>query len=136
MIEALLVGIATKAVTSNTFATAIGNRWYDTEAPEDATFPYAVITHTTAFPEHTFTARIYEAVFTVNLFSNKRSNTEIDDIFGKFVTLFEPAAGSGWVAITVSGYTQVLFRMTNWFRWRNDDVWQYTVELTAKIQKN
>ena len=136
MIQAFLTGLRTKAITSNTFSTAIGGRWYDTEAPEGAALPYAVVTNTTTLPEHTFSTNVYEMVFTCNLFSNTRGNAEIDDIFGKFVDLFEPTAGAGWVAITVSGYAQVMFRMSNWFRFRADDHWQYTIELTARIQQN
>ncbi len=136
MIEAFLTGLRTKAVTSNTFATAIEDRWYDTEAPEDATLPYAVVTNTTSFPSHTFSTNVYEMIFTVNLFSNHRDALEIDDVFGKFMDLFEPAAGAGWVEITVTGFTQVMFRVSNFFRFRADDHWQYTIELTARIQQN
>jgi len=136
MIQAFLVGFITKATTSNTFNTAIGGRVYDTEGPEGATYPYAVITNTTAIPSHTFSTNVYEMVFTFNIFSNTRANTEIDELFDKFTALMEPSAGSGWVAITVSGYAQVMYRMSNWFRFRADDTWQYTIELTARIQKN
>jgi len=141
MIEALLTGFKTKVdelteSAHNTFYTAIGGRWYDTEAPQSAVFPFAVIYALPAYPDYTFDTVSYIVPITVNLYSKTRANTEIDDIFGKFKTLFFPAGGADWTQLTIAGYTEVMLKPESAYRFRPDGVWQYTIEMTCRIQED
>ncbi len=136
MIEALLTGFKTKVDASQgagTFYLSIGGRWYDTEAPENAVFPFAVIYALPTFQDYTFDTVSYIVPITVNLFSKERANTEIDDIFGKLKTLFYPAGGADWTQLEISGYTEIMLKPEFANRFRLDDIWQYTVEFTCRI---
>ena len=138
MIEAVLTGFKTKVdelteSAHNTFYTAIGGRWYDTEAPQNATFPFAVIYALPAYPDYTFKTVSYIVPTTTNIFSKERANTEIDDIFAKFKTLFLPAGGADWTQLTIDGYTEIMLKPEFVHRDRSDDIWQYSIELTCRI---
>ena len=140
MIESVLTGFKTKVdelteSAHNTFYTAIGGRWYDTEAPQSATFPFAVIYPMPVFQDYTFKTVSYILPVNINLFSKERANTEIDDIFGKFKTLFYPAGGADWTQLTMtgSGYSQIMLKPEFANRFRPEEIWQYSIEMTCRI---
>lgn len=145
MIEAVLTGIKSKVdatsgdpLVHNAFYLAIGGRWYETEAPELATLPYAVITALPVTSRATFDSTVYSVPLTINLFSDISTDapSEIDDIFDAFKTLMYPTTGGGWIAISVSGYTQVKFEPVSTYRQRYDDCWAYAIDMVWEGQES
>ncbi len=140
-IQAVITGIVAKVEettqgANNTFYTAIGGRFYDNEAPPDETFPYAVVYSLPAYPEYQFSKNDYIVPITVNMFSNTRDNTEIDSLISTFKDLFYPAAASsGWKALTLTGFTQISLKPEFMHRFRADEKWQGTVELSVRVNE-
>ena len=142
MIEAVLTGLYTKVTeltesVHNSLYLAIGGRWYDNEAPQGATLPYAVVGTFDTMPAYTFDHDTETVPFDVHIYSDDTDNTEIDDILAKLKTLLEPSPGAGWVVLTIAGYTQISFKREFMTRFKDDDgYWNGVVQYTVEMQKS
>jgi len=127
--------IYNKAVSSSTFATAIGGRFYDTIVPQDVTKPYAVL----HMPNHlmndfTFGADwVFDDVyFQINIYSDSNSASESGTILNACRLLFD------WVTLSITGYTWFLTKWNftvppEWFP--EDRQWQTVVEYQLLLQE-
>ena len=70
------------------FMTSIGSRFYDTEAPQGATFPYCVYLIVTDTPEWTWSEDFEDVLIQFSIFSATRSSLEADDIYTKLDDLY------------------------------------------------
>jgi len=141
MIEAVLTGLYTKVTeltggVHNTFYTAIGGRWYDNEAPQEATLPYAVVSTFDVTAGYTFDHDTETVPIDIHIYSEDTDNTEIDDILAKLKTLLEPSPGAGWIILAIEGYTQISFKREFMTRFKDDDgYWNGIVDYIVEIQK-
>ena len=101
------------AAPANTFYTAVGGHLYDTQAPEDATFPYAVyqvIVNTN--PMDTFVESMQEVLIQFTLVSDASSSGEVKDMLTYLKALYNGATFS------ITSNTLV------YMRWENDPVFE------------
>jgi hypothetical protein len=144
MVEALLIGLKSKVdatsgdpAAHNSFYTVIGGRWYDNEAPgKEPTFPYATVNTGQVLSRYAFDHIVYTVPVQIDLYSNKYDSSEIDDIFDAFKTLFFPTKSTSWIDITVTGFTQVMFKPDNFIRFKLDNIWQITFEFVWEGQES
>lgn len=70
------------------FMTSIGSRFYDTEAPQGAVFPYCNYLIVTDMPEWTWNEDFEDVLLQFSIFSKARSSGEIKDIYTKLNALY------------------------------------------------
>ncbi|OPY74915.1 MAG: hypothetical protein A4E65_03692 [Syntrophorhabdus sp. PtaU1.Bin153] len=87
----LLSAIMTKC-SGTDLSTAVGGRIYLDEAPDSAEFPYVVFSIVSASPEDTFKDKLDDVLIQFSIFSTSRGATEITDIHGHLIALFDDAA--------------------------------------------
>ena len=119
-------------ISGSDFSTSIGGRFYLHEAPQAATFPYAVYNHISTVPEVASGGYILEDVsIQITLFSNNKSATEVCDIYDDCIALFDEAS------LTITGYTNL--RMSREFstmiRDSENNVWQFNVDYRLWAEK-
>jgi len=71
------------------FMTSIGNRFYDTEAPQGAAYPYVVYLVVTDIKDWQFVERFEDVSIQFSIFSTASSSGEAKDIYTKLVALFD-----------------------------------------------
>jgi len=75
--------------SGSAFMTSIGSRFYDSEAPEGAEFPYAVYMVVSDVKGWEFSERFRDILLQVSIFSSASSSGEIKDIFTNLVALYD-----------------------------------------------
>lgn len=114
-----------KATPANNFYNAVGGRLYLHEAPQGATFPYAVYFLVSGMPEYWLSGPTFEEpVIQFSLFSDSESASEVTDLYTYLTALFDDCT------LTVSGYTPIIFERQNYQLLRDpiDGTWHYIVE--------
>ena len=71
------------------FMTSIGSRFYDTEAPEGAAYPYCVYLIITDIKDWQFVERFEDVSIQFSIFSTASSSGEAKDIYTKLVALYD-----------------------------------------------
>lgn len=103
----LTTALYTYAVTDvigSGFMASIGNRFYDTEAPQGATFPYCNYLIVTDLPEWTWSEDFEDVLIQFSIFSKASSSLEIKNIYTKLDTLYHKCSLG-----TISGGEQFLW---------------------------
>jgi hypothetical protein len=94
---------ATTGGVHNSFYTAVGGRLYDHEAPQGATYPYAVYLHVVGTQDDTFKDEHDDVLIQFSIFSDKiYDSTEVHDAMTALKALFDDAT------LTVTGGTVCL----------------------------
>ena len=70
------------------FMASIGSRFYDTEAPQGAAFPYCNYLIVTDLPEWTWSEDFEDVLIQFSIFSTASSSGEIKDIYTKLDDLY------------------------------------------------
>jgi len=117
----------------NEFYTAVGGQMYDTQAPEVATFPYAVYSIISDVPDWTFSTYFDDVRVQFDLFSKENSAVEIDGIYTKLINLWD------WCTLTISGNTHLWMRRELTRRFKESEVqasyFHYTIDYFIKTEK-
>ncbi len=92
---------------ASAFLTAIGGRFYDTEAPQGAVFPYCVYKMVIDTKEWQFVERFEDILLQFSIFSTTRSSTEANDIYKKLNAVYDESV------VTPVGYRSI-------WMWRNN----------------
>ena len=67
----------------------ISNRLYKGQAPEGATYPYAVFFVVTDVPDHTFSEDFEDVIVQFSLFSTASGTTEIENCYSDLNALYD-----------------------------------------------
>ncbi len=102
-----LYAYALADVVASGFMTSIGNRFYDTEAPQGAAYPYVVYLIITDIKDWQFVERFEDVSIQFSIFSTTSSSGEAKDIYTKLVALFDEQY------LNIGGMVQFLWM------WRN-----------------
>jgi len=94
---------ALTAGAHNSFWTSVNGRLYNTEAPAEAEYPYAVFLHVSGVQNDTFKNDVDEILIQFSIFSDKDSATEVHDAMINLKALFDD------VSLMVTGGTVVQF---------------------------
>jgi hypothetical protein len=107
-IEALETGIYNKFIADADLLAALGGntarRMYNTEAPQDPSYPYCVFQYISGVPDPTFTSdgEILQYQFSIyHKSDDPLDKTTIDDAFTKLCACYDDAS------LTVSGYSSI-----------------------------
>jgi len=123
--KALLQGIINE-LTGTTLNTNIGGRFYLNEAPQNVAYPYVVYQIISEFPDEYFadTADLEEISITMDIFSEKASGVECNNLYENLKTAFDNCE------LTVSGYTHVSMTRVGaaLIRDPSNNLWQYSVD--------
>jgi len=119
------------ATPHNNFYTSIGSRLYNTQAPQNAIFPFAVFTIVSNINEFTFTTSFENTLVQFSLFSTSESVQEVKDMFSHCKILFD------WCELSVSGYDFLYMRRENSYLTKDDrPAWQRIVEYRIYDEAN
>lgn len=128
----LFQAIYTFASTASTFWTAVGGRFYLHEAPQSATFPFAVYTLVALEPDFIFDGSLIEPLIQISIFSNDTGADEITTAWGYMTTRFDDAA------ISVAGHSSVEFRrgQARLIREPETNIWHYATDYDLILSAN
>ena len=123
----------------NVLFDAIFTRWaaemgartlYNTEADDEAMFPYSTVTIVGDAADWTFTEDFEDVLIQFNLFSETPAMTEVGTTFEALKAAFD------FHDLTIVGYETVSFERGNANLVRVDKKWQYIVLYRIYIQKD
>lgn len=103
---------------------------YNTQAPQDAVFPYGVFQLISDVPEWTFSENFENCLLQFNLFSNKSSPVQICTLYELLKTAFD------FHELAVSNHDTVSMIRENTILTQIESVWQYNVTYRVVLQKN
>lgn len=128
--NALLTGIYTIYLTTNTFRTACtGGLWLE-EAPQGTSLPYAAYTLVTGRPEYIFHG--HDEVATIQFDLYAATNATRQDLYTKLTALFDDCRP------TVTGYRSIIMERQFQQMLRagdQDSVYRYIVDYEVRIEK-
>lgn len=138
-IGALTTGIYNLFVADADLLAALGGntarRMYDTKAPQDPDFPYAVFQFISGSIDLTFDQIFEETTWQFSIFhsdDDPLDKTTIDDVFTKLTAAYD----DGEASMTVSGYSVIwVTRGVSNFVPTEDDTQQYVINYEIRIQK-
>jgi hypothetical protein len=129
----LLTAIYSK-ISGSSFATAIGSRFYQGEAPiGGADYPYVVFKIVTNRPDNTMSSSYEDVVIQFDLFSTASGTTEIHTIYGYLKSLYDECS------LSISGGDTLIWMHRNFASFMPEEhttpsgtsrVWAYHVEYT------
>ena len=129
----IITGIYSKftAEPANSLYTALGGRLYHAEAPQNATFPYAVVFIVSHEHDWVFDDEFEEALVQFSIFTNERSAVTAGTLWGYLKSLYDDAT------ITVSGYTQIsmIRGQSRLIRDETGNIWHYSVDYDVMVQE-
>jgi len=102
---------------------------HNTQAPEDAVFPYSVFSLISDVPDWTFTENLENCLIQFNLFSSTVDSTEICALFELLKTAFD------FLDLNIDNYETVSMTRENSILTRIENVWQYNATYRILIQK-
>lgn len=107
---------------------------YNTEAPPDAKFPFAVFSLVSDVPEFTFSEDFENCLVQFNLFSKKRSPTEIGDLFNLLKGYPISGTGFDYFELSLDDYETVSLQRENAILTKVEKIWQYNVTYRCVLQ--
>jgi len=139
-IKALSDGIYAVFVADSDLKTALGGntarRLYDTKAPQNPTFPYAVFQYIAGDYDLTFGELFELTTWQFSIFHKDEDpldKTTINDVFKKMAAAYDEAEAT----MTVSGYSVIsVTRSTSNFLPTQDETQQMIINYEIMIQKS
>lgn len=130
--NALRTAIRNKAVSTSSFNTSIGGRFYFDKSPQTPTYPFVVAHEIVNSYDFTFQEDFEKTRVQFNIYSKSASNVECGTIYDNLISLFD------WCQLSVTGYrflsTQRATSMSFWDDKKLEYV--YTVDYIFSIQKS
>lgn len=112
--------------TLNSLMTAL----YNTEAPETAEYPYAVMSIVSNVADWTFTEDIENCLVQFNIYSDTVDATEVCNIFEALKTAFD------FYDLSISNYETISLTRENAILTRVEKVWTYNATYRILLGKN
>jgi hypothetical protein len=136
-IAALYAGIYAQFVADSDLKTALGGdtarRMYNTKAPQDPDYPYAVFQYISGVPDPTFNTDGEITQFQFSIFhksDDPLDSTTIDDVYTKLCACYDDCD------LTVTGYSSIaMTRGVSNFVPTVDDTQQYVVNYEIMIEE-
>jgi len=107
---------------------------YNTEAPYDAEFPYAIFSLVSNTQDFTFTEDFENCLVQIDLFSDKSSPEEICNLYE--LLKGDPTIGEGFdfLELSIENYETVSLVRENATLIRLEGIWQYTVTYRVLLE--
>lgn len=112
-----------KSDVAAVFRAALTGGLHNLEAPQDVSFPYGTFQLVSAVPDHFASNKNYieNCLIQFNLFSNKRTERELLDIYDKLISCFD------FLVLTITNYTTRSCVREDTVSLRIEKVWQINV---------
>jgi hypothetical protein len=126
----------TKA-SGTTFMTLIGNRFFDTEAPQNTPYPYCVYLIVTDTKDWQFKERFEDIILQFSIYSTASGSTEIMGIYEALLDVYDEQY------LTVAGIDQFIWMWRDTLTTMKDYVttpqgtfglWHYAVDFNLKYE--
>jgi len=113
----------------NNFYNSVSGKLYKERAEQDSALPYAVYHIISSVPDWSFNSDFEDIRIQFDLFSDKNSSSEIEDMYTYLRELFD------WCTFTVTNQDLVYMRraLARLVKDPVDDVWMYTVDYEIKL---
>lgn len=108
---------------------------YNTQAPQDAVFPYVVFALISDVPEWTFSEDFENCLIQFNIFSDKSNPVEICALYELLKGDVALGTGFDFLDLPVTDYEIVSLIRENAILTRLESVWQYNVTYRMEMQK-
>ena len=128
--QVLFEGIWSKFDKDTTGLKAAIDGMYFTEAPQGQTYPYGVYHLISNVPSWTFDADMENYLIQFNLYSEKKSSTDINAAFTALTGLYD------WCTLDIDGYSHIYMKREISNLTRESDIWNYFVQYRLEVQKD
>ena len=139
--RALTEALYTRAAgaSGTAFMASIGSRFYDTEAPAGAEYPYCVYLIVSDVKDWQFVERFEDVLIQFSIFSTASSSGEAKDIYTLLVALFDECS------LAITGYAHFLWMWRNNLTTMRDEVttpagtvgvWHFAVDFDLYYEKD
>ena len=108
---------------------------YNTEAPQNAEFPYCVFALVSNVPEFTFNEDFENCLVQFNLFSKESSPAKICTLYELLRGDTISGTGFDFLELSITNYEAVSLIRENAILFQVDDVWQYNVTYRMILEK-
>ncbi len=117
---------------ANSFYTAVDGRLYNSRAPQNSAWPFAVYHLVSEVPDWVFSNEkdFRDILIQFSLFSRTNGAAEIEDMYTKLNTLYHKQS----LAITGYRHLDMLRQLTTRFI-DSDDIWNYAVEMMITVRE-
>jgi len=100
---------------------------YNTEAPQEAVFPYGVFSLVSNVPDWTFSENFENCLLQFNIFSDKISPVEICALYDLLKGDIGVGTGFDFLDLPITDYEAISLVRENAILLRVENIWQYTV---------
>jgi len=100
---------------------------YNTEAPQDAVFPYGVFSLISDVPDWTFSENFENCLLQFNIFSDKINPVEICALYDLLKGDVGIGTGFDFLDLPITDYEAISLVRENAILLRVENIWQYTV---------
>jgi len=100
---------------------------YNTEAPQEAVFPYGVFSLVSNVPDWTFSENFENCLLQFNIFSDKISPVEICALYDLLKGDVGVGTGFDFLDLPITDYEAISLVRENAILLRVENIWQYTV---------
>jgi len=100
---------------------------YNTEAPQEAVFPYGVFSLVSDVPDWTFSENFENCLLQFNIFSDKISPVEICALYDLLKGDVGVGTGFDFLDLPITDYEAISLIRENAILLRVEQIWQYTV---------
>jgi len=116
---------------ANALHTALDGRLYHAEAPQDATFPYCVMSIVSHEHDWQFDEEMENVLVQFSIFTNESSASTIGTLWSNLCTLFDDAD------LTVTGYRLIsmIREQSILLRDTENNIWHYAVDYECILEQ-
>ena len=129
--EDLFKGIYTKFTSSTGASSLYANLTgglYNTKAPQDTDYPYAVFYLISDVPHWTFDTTMENSLIQFTIYDSHSSVENICSLFEKLKTLYD------WTSLTLSDNYPIYMKREFSDLSQSEDIWTYIVQYRTEIQ--
>ena len=109
---------------------------YNTEADDDADYPYCVFSQIDDTPDFTFTEDFEDVLIQFVLYSDEKSSVQVNALFGLIKGVPADGEGFDFLDINISNYDAVSLVREGATLIREKQIWEYAVTYSFTVQKD
>jgi len=119
----------TDSTGAGTLYEALDGEMYNTQAPQDATRPYAVFFLISDVPHWTFDTTMENALIQFNIYDENPSVVNIGNLYEKLTNLYD------WAELSSTGYYSIYMKREFSNLEQFSEIWQYACQYRIEFQK-
>ena len=108
---------------------ALDGGLYNTQAPQDTDYPYAVFYLISDIPHWTFDGTMENSLIQFTIYDDNASVENVCSLFTKLKTLYD------FTTLTMTDYNSIYMKREFSSLEKSEDVWQYVVQYRTEIEE-